>query len=321
MDGSGGGLTLDPMSKSASTIDRGTADGGPVARASVAGLTQDSVGQFDGLSRLVKESRRHPLLTGDEEWELARGIERGDRAAKERLVQANLRLVVSIARRYPRHELSLPDLVQEGCVGLIRAAERFDYRRGCRFSTYATWWIREAISRALAETGRPIRLPAGQSSKVARIRRAELELQHELGRPPTAAELAALVGLPALRVEQLRRATAPVASLQEPLGDDGALAVGDLVRDEAAELAFEEHLDVDVGWLRHALGRLPERDRLVVELRFGLGGAEPMTLDDVARRCKLSRARVGQIEHRALQRLRRLALHQSTNPVVQLAAA
>lgn len=321
IDRPGGGLTLDPVSKPASVIHRDAGHRATPARLSVAGLARDGGGQFDGLSRLVRESRRHPLLTGSEEWELAKRIERGDRAAKERLVQANLRLVVTIARRYPRHELSLLDLVQEGCVGLIRAAERFDYRRGCRFSTYATWWIREAISRALAETGRPIRLPVGQASKVARIRRAELELQHDLGRPPTAAELAGFVGLPALCVEQLRRATAPVASLQEPLGEDGALALGDLVRDEAAELAFEQDLDIDVDWLGHALGRLPERDRLVVELRFGLGSAQPMTLDEVARRCDLSRARVGQIEHRALQRLRRLAPHQPTHPVAQLAAA
>ncbi|HJS95271.1 MAG TPA: RNA polymerase sigma factor RpoD/SigA [Solirubrobacteraceae bacterium] len=269
----------------------------------------------------MRECRRHPLLTAGEEWELAKRIERGDPAAKERLVHSNLRLVVAIARRYPRRELSLLDLVQEGCVGLIRAAERFDHRHGCRFSTYASWWIREAISRAVAETGRPIRLPAGQSSNVARIRRAQLEMQHELGRPPTAAELAIRVGLSALRVEQLRRATAPVASLEDPVGDDGALAVGDLVRDEAAELAFDQDADVDVQWLRGALGRLPERDRLVVELRFGLGGASPMTLDQVACRCDLSRARVGQIEHRALQRLRRLALPQPIHPSTRLAAA
>jgi RNA polymerase primary sigma factor len=306
------------MSSSPSVINR-RRPGAPSAP--VAGLSRDTDGQFDGLSRLLKESRRHRLLTGTEELELARRIEGGDPAAKERLVRCNLRLVVAIARRYPRRELSLLDLVQEGCVGLIRAAERFDYRRGCRFSTYATWWIREAISRALAETGRPIRLPVGQTSKVARIKRAELELQHDLGRPPTAAELAAFVGLPALRVEQLRRATAPVASLQEPLGEDGALAIGDLVCDEAAELAFEQDLDIDVDWLSHALGRLPARDRLVVELRFGLGGAQPMTLDEVAHRCGLSRARVGQIEHRALQRLRRLALHQPAQPVARLAAA
>jgi RNA polymerase primary sigma factor len=269
----------------------------------------------------MTECRRHRLLTAVEEWDLARRIEGGDPAARERLVSCNLRLVVAIARRYPRQELSLLDLIQEGCVGLIRAAERFDYRHGCRFSTYASWWIREAISRALAETGRPIRLPAGQTSNVARIRRAQLDLHHELGRPPTTAELATRVDLPALRVEQLRRATAPVTSLEQPLGDDGALAVGDLVRDEAAELAFERDVEVDDRWLQRALGRLPERDRLVVELRFGLGDAAAMTLDEVARTCGLSRARVGQIERRALQRLRRLALHQPGHPVARLAAA
>jgi RNA polymerase primary sigma factor len=269
----------------------------------------------------MSEGRRHPLLSAGEERELAQRIERGDLDAKERLVQSNLRLVVAIARRYPRRELSLLDLVQEGCIGLIQAAERFDYRHGCRFSTYAGWWIREAISRALAETGRPIRLPAGQTTNVARIRRAQLELEHELRRPPTAAEVAVRVGLSTLRVQQLRRATAPIASLEQPLGDDGALAVGDLVRDEAAELAFERDVDVDVDWLRRALGRLPERDRRVVELRFGLGDALPMTLDEVARRCELSRARVGQIERRALQRLRRLAQHSAGPPATRLVAA
>lgn len=275
---------------------------------------------FNGLSHLMRESRRHPLLTATEERELAQRIERGDLAAKERLIQCNLRLVISIARRYPRLELSLLDLVQEGCVGLIRATERFDYRRECRFSTYATWWIREAISRAVAETARPFRLPSGLTGKIAHIRRAEVELQHTLGRPPTATELAERVGLPALRVQELRRATAPVASLEEPLGDDGATALKDLIRDQSSELEFEQDLDVDARWLGHALGRLPERDRLVVELRFGLDGA-PMTLDEVARRCGLSRARVGQIEHRALQRLRRLAMHQPGPRVVRLAAA
>lgn len=265
-------------------------------------------GQFDGLSRLLSESRRQPVLTAGQERELARRIQRGDRAAKDRLVRSHLRLVVAIARRYPRHELSLPDLVQEGCVGLIRAAERFDCRRGCRFSTYAAWWIRGAITRALTETGRPIRLPAGQTGNVVRVREAQLELQHSLGRPPTAAELADRVDLPTLRVQQLRRATAPVVSLHQPLGADGTLAPADIVGDDAGELDLRRDLDVDVRWLGRALGRLPERDRVVVELRFGLGGAAPLTLDEVARRCDLSRARVGQIEHRALRRLRVLAL-------------
>jgi RNA polymerase primary sigma factor len=246
-------------------------------------------------------------LSATEERELAQRIERGDLAAKERLIRSNLRLVLTIARRYPRNEFSLADLVQEGCVGLVRAAGRFDYRYGCRFSTYAGWWIREAIARALTETARPIRLPAGQSGNVARIGRAQLELQRELRRPPTAAEVAARVGLTPLRVQQLRRATAPVRSLQEPLGDDGSLALGDVVRDEAAELELERDVHLDADWLQYALARLPERDRRVVELRFGLGEAPALTLDEVARRCDLSRARVGQIEHRALQRLRRLA--------------
>lgn len=293
IDGTGGGVTVGSMSSSPTITD------------------------FDGLSRLMRECRRHRLLTAAEERELARRIEAGDIAAKKRLVSCNLRLVVAIARRYPRRELSLLDLVQEGCVGLIRAAERFDYRRGCRFSTYAGWWIREAISKAVVETGRPIRVPVGMNGKIAGIRRAEAELQRTLGRPPSAAELAAHVGLTVLSVEQLRRATAPVASLEEPLGDDHTLVLGDLIRDENAELEFDADLDVDARWLERALGRLPERDRLVVELRFGLGGAQPITLDEVARRCALSRARVGQIEHRALQRLRRLAEHRPTHRVAR----
>jgi RNA polymerase primary sigma factor len=309
------------MSQPGSVIERGTRDAPGPSHASVAAFTKGNDTQLAGLNCLIRESRRHSLLTGIEEQELARRIERGDLAAKERLVKCNLRLVVAIARRYPRCELSLPDLVQEGCVGLIRAVERFDYRYGCRFSTYASWWIREAISKALAETGRAIRVPAGQTGNIARIRRAQLELSHDLGRQPTTAELAGAVGLPTLRVEQLRRATAPVASLQEPLRDDSTLSVGDLVRDEAAELAFEQDLNVDVRWLKRALGRLPARDRLVLALRFGLDGAQPMTLDEVAGKCGLSRARVGQLEHRALQRLRRMAPRQPDDLTPRVVAA
>lgn len=277
--------------------------------------------QPDSLTCLMRECRRHPLLTATEEWELARRIERGDLAAKERLVRCNLRLVVAIARRYPTHQSSLLDLVQEGCVGLIHAADRFDYRRGCRFSTYASWWIREAIAKALAETGRPIRVPVGMTGKMAQLRRAEAELQQTLGRSASTAELADCAGLTVLRLQQLRRATAPVASLEEPLAGDDGVVLGDLIRDETAELAFDQEPDFDIRGLTRALGQLPERDRLVVEMRFGLGGASSMTLDEVARRCDLSRARVGQIEHRALQRLRRLITHQHGHRAGHLAAA
>jgi RNA polymerase primary sigma factor len=270
---------------------------------------QKSDAASDGLTRILRQGSRHRLLTAAEERALARRIERGDLAAKQQLVQANLRLVVSIVKRYPARGTSPLDLFQEGCIGLIRAAERFDHRRGCRFATYASWWIREAIRRALAETARPIRIPVGMAGAVSRIGHAELELVREKRRQPTLLEISVHAGLSLARVQQLRRAALPIASLDEPIGDGAGPLVGDFVRDERAESAFEANLDrdVDLRWLQSALEHLPQRDRLVLEMRFGLGGTEEMTLGDVARAFDLSPARVGQLEHRALQRLRRLA--------------
>jgi RNA polymerase primary sigma factor len=243
----------------------------------------------------------HPLLTAQEERRLARAIERGDLAAKDRLVRCNLRLVASVARRHVGRGLPMEDLLQEGVVGLIRAAEKFDWRRGTRFSTYAVPWIRQAISQALANTGRLIRLPAPQHLQAERLARAERSLLERGAADPSVAELAAASGLEEAAVLRIRRADAPTASLDAPVGDGGG-RLGDLVADE------REPVDVALAaarrrTVRRSVERLAGRDRDVMRLRFGLDGGGERTLGAVGEAVGLSPERVRQLESVALAQL------------------
>ncbi len=248
--------------------------------------------------------RRVPLLTHGEEVALAKRIERGDLEAKRQLIEANLRLVISVAKSYRGRGLSLSDLVQEGSLGLIRAAEKFDHRRGLKFSTYATWWIRQSVGRALADHGRTIRLPAYVATKLSGIRQAQASLAQVLGRDPTAAEIAEEAGHSVSTVRELLRAAAPPASLQTPVGEgnDGVLA--DMLEDPEAECPLETVTRFLRGEaLGRALGRLPQRERTIMELRFGLDSTHAVSRQEAGRLLDLSGERVRQIEKETLRRL------------------
>jgi RNA polymerase primary sigma factor len=256
----------------------------------------------DALQLFLNEIRRYPLLTAAEEVELAKRIEQGDLEAKERMINSNLRLVVSIAKKYQGQELSLLDLIQEGIFGLIRAAEKFDWRKGYKFSTYATFWIRQAIQRGLANKARTIRIPVHIGQRERKIVRAERELSAKLGREPTDEEIASEAELPLDQVEEVRDAARTVTSLDRPIGEEGDTALGDLLEggapvDQEVEVSLSEQL------LRQTIEELPDTERDVIRLRFGLTGEEPQPLRETGRRLGLSAERVRQIESRALKRL------------------
>jgi len=257
----------------------------------------------DTLQLFLRDIRRHPLLSAAEEVELAKRIERGDLEAKERMVTSNLRLVVSLAKKYQGHELSLLDLIQEGILGLIRAAEKFDWRKGYKFSTYATFWIRQAIQRGVANKARTIRIPVHIGQRERKIVRAERELSAKLGREPNDDEIAREAELPLDQVEEVRDAARTVTSLDRPVGEEGDTALGDLLEggspspDQEVEVSLSEQL------LRRTIDELPETERAVIRLRFGLNGDDPQPLRETGRRLGLSAERVRQIESRALKRL------------------
>src|SRR5262245_58100582 len=258
----------------------------------------------DALQLFMNEVGRYPLLTAKEEVELAKRIERGDREAKERMINSNLRLVVSIAKKYQGHGLSLLDLIQEGIIGLIRAVEKFDWRRGYKFSTYATWWIRQAVQRGVANKAREIRIPVHIVEREQKIARAERELTARLGRPPEDPEVAKEAKLPLKQVREVREAARAVTSLDRPLGDEGDTSYGDLVA--GGEAGPEETLSVSLeeDTLRRAIDALPEREQQVVKLRYGLNGdTDPKSLEEIGRQLGLTRERVRQVEAEALQRL------------------
>ena len=258
----------------------------------------------DALQLFLNEVGRHQLLTAAEEVELAKRIERGDAAAKERMINSNLRLVISIAKRYQGHGLSLLDLIQEGILGLIRAVEKFDWRRGYKFSTYATWWIRQAVQRGVAGKAREIRIPVHILEREQKISRAERELAAALGRQPTEEEIAKKAKLPLKQVRDVRSAARAVTSLDRPVGDADDVSFGDLIPGESA--APEEQVTLSLGQdaLRRAIADLPDRHRQVVELRYGLNGdADPHSLEEIGRRLGLTRERVRQLEKDALERL------------------
>jgi RNA polymerase primary sigma factor len=255
------------------------------------------------MSLFLQEVRRHPLLTREEEVELAKRIERGDLRAKEQLVNSNLRLVIANARKYQGNDLPLLDLIQEGILGLIRAAEKFDYRKGFKFSTYATFWIRESIQRAIANRARTIRIPVHIGQRERKIGRVARELAARLGREPTDEEIAQAAEMDVKDVRETHEAARVVASLDRPVGDEDATTLGALL--PSSERGPEEEVDIVLreDALHRALDRLPEPEREVVKLRYGVGGDEPTPLVETGRRLGLSQDAVRKLERRALAEL------------------
>jgi RNA polymerase primary sigma factor len=266
---------------------------------------------LDGLQLFLKDISKVQLLTAAQEVELAKRIERGDHRAKQAMVEANLRLVVSIAKRYRSQGLPFLDLIQEGTIGLVRAAEKFDYRKGFKFSTYATWWIRQAVARALADKARTIRMPVHVVEKLNQIVWAERMLRTDLGRQPTSAEIGGELDLAANHVEQIRRRALAPVSLEAPVGDEDGAELGDLLTDASRSLPHDEaELTMQKENLHRILRKLSTRQRQILELRYGLEGQPPRTLDEVGRAFNLTRERIRQIENQSLSILRKLATSQ-----------
>jgi RNA polymerase primary sigma factor len=257
----------------------------------------------DALQLFLRDVRRHPLLTADEEVELAKRVERGDLEAKERMVNANLRLVVSNARRYQGHDLSLLDLIQEGILGLIRAVEKFDWRKGFKFSTYATFWVRQAMQRAVANQSRTIRIPVHIGQRQRKIARAERELAAHLGRDPTDEELVEAAEVTLDELQETREVTRALTSLDRPVGEDGETQLGDLLPSD--ERGPEEEVEIGLSreQVRRAVDELPEKERDVIRLRYGIDGDEPTPLREAGRRLGMSAEGVRRIERNALRHL------------------
>jgi RNA polymerase primary sigma factor len=262
---------------------------------------------LDSLRLYLRSIGKVPLLTAEQEVSLAKRIERGDMAAKTHMVEANLRLVVSIAKGYLGRGLTFLDLIQEGSLGLIRAVEKFDYRRGYKFSTYATWWIRQAVTRAIADKGRTIRIPVHMVEKLNKVVHVERQLVQELGREPTPEEIATELETSVREVRDILRMAQQPVSLEKPIGEEEESELGDFVEDESAESPFEvasENLRREN--VRRALEALPQREREVIEMRFGLTGARPYTLEEVGRAFNVTRERIRQIENHTLKKLESL---------------
>jgi len=262
---------------------------------------------LDSLRLYLRSIGRVDLLTAQQEIELAKRIERGDMLAKRQMVEANLRLVVSIAKGYLGRGLSFLDLIQEGSLGLIRAVEKFDYRRGYKFSTYATWWIRQAVTRSIADKARTIRIPVHMVEKLNRVAHVERQLVQRLGREPEPEEIAEELRWSVGDVRDILRVAQLPVSLEKPVGDEDESELGDFVADDATAEPFEEaseHLQKE--GVRRALDALPERERQVIELRYGLSGLEPLTLEEVGRTFGVTRERIRQIENNTLKKLKRL---------------
>jgi RNA polymerase primary sigma factor len=269
-------------------------------------LDGESAGPLpDSMQLFLTEVSRYRLLTPPEEISLARRIECGDKAAKDRMINSNLRLVVSIAKRYQHTNMALLDIVQEGILGLIRAVEKFDWRLGNRFSTYATWWIREAIERGIANRARIIRMPVYMVERERQITRAERALVAELGRDPTDEEVAARVRIDLDQIREVRSAARAVASLDKPVGEDESTPFGDLLVSDEIQPADEVEVSLGCATLRRTVEQLPDNERSVVKLRFGIGG-QPNTIEQVVQLLGISRDRVRRLEAQGLARLGRM---------------
>src|SRR5690349_7634761 len=258
----------------------------------------------DSLQLFLNEAGRYPLLTAAQEVSLAKRIEDGDKAAKDLLVNSNLRLVVSIAKKYQGHGLTLLDLIQEGIIGLIRAAEKFDWRKGFKFSTYATWWIRQAVQRGVANKARTIRIPVHIVEREQKIARAERELVAKLERAPTDTEVSEQSRIPLKQVREVRAAARAVASLDRPVGDDESASFGDLFASEEATPDEQIEVELTEQALHKAVAELSEREQKILALRYGLSGTEePKSLEEIGRILGITRERVRQLEAEALRRL------------------
>ncbi len=269
---------------------------------------------LDSLGLYLREISKVPLLTADQEVSLAKRVERGDPVAKRQMIEANLRLVVSIAKPHVGRGLSLLDLIQEGSLGLMRAVEKFDYRRGFKFSTYATWWIRQAVARAVADKGRTIRIPIHMVERLNKVVRVERQLVQQLARQPRAEEIAAELELTSDEVREVLRMAKLPLSLETPLGEEDDAKLADFVEDELAESPFEvASVSLRREVVGQALSALPERERCVIELRFGLDGGQPRTLDQIGRAMGLTRERIRQIEDSTLKTLASLPEAQRLN--------
>jgi RNA polymerase primary sigma factor len=272
-----------------------------------------AVATTDALQLFLNEAGKWPLLSAEEEVELAKRIERGDHQAKERMINSNLRLVVSIAKRYQGHDLHLLDLIQEGIIGLIRAVEKFDWRRGFKFSTYATWWIRQAVQRGVANKSRTIRIPVHIVEREQKMARAERELVTQLGRVPTEQEVAKRAKLPLKQVREVRQVARAVTSLDKPIGAESDGSFGELVAADQETPEDEVTYSLQEKALRHAVEELPAREREIIKLRYGLNGDhDPKSLDAIGRELGITRERVRQIEAAALEQL---AVHRELDAI------
>jgi RNA polymerase primary sigma factor len=305
---------IDPAIAAASLVERAPDKRGRRKAKATLDLKPDMT--TDSLQLFLKDIGKVRLLTAQEEVDLAKRIERGDLDAKQKMVESNLRLVVSIAKNYRNQGLPFLDLIQEGTLGLVRAAEKFDYRKGFKFSTYATWWIRQAIARALADKARTIRIPVHVVEKLNKIGRAERKLVTELGREPTAQEIADVTGIDPEEVDSIKRSAQAPVSLEKPVGDEEESEFGQFIADERAESPYERAAEIlTKEALREALENLSYRERRVLELRYGLGGEHPRTLDEVGRTFNVTRERIRQIENQSLKKLQSLAEAQKLRDV------
>jgi len=304
---------VDPAQKGGADAERSDGKRGRKKKATL-DLKPDMT--TDSLQLFLKDIGKVRLLTAAEEVDLAKKIERGDLEAKQKMVESNLRLVVSIAKNYRNQGLPFLDLIQEGTLGLVRAAEKFDYRKGFKFSTYATWWIRQAIARALADKARTIRIPVHVVEKLNKIGRAERKLVTELGREPTPDEIAEVTGIEPDEVDSIKRSAQAPVSLEKPVGDEEESEFGQFIADERAESPFERAAELlTKEALKEALENLSYRERRVLELRYGLGGEHPRTLDEVGRTFNVTRERIRQIENQSLKKLQSLAEAQKLREV------